>query len=141
MGKVEFGHEKLAPAKGGPESFDAILEEAKDHVFPWDRRFAQRSRGVQAMTIGFAISVTLVWVLGILGHLRPVVVIGWWVAWSVFELIVRLNCKPWLHEGPSWQRMHRAARGIELAFYVLTKNVLIGGVLFLLMALLGETHA
>ena len=130
----------MAAAKGTSEPIETMWDEAKDHVFPWDHRFSQRARGIQALMLGFTFLVTLVWILGLLGHLRPVVVIRWWMAWSVFELVVRVNCKPWFREGPLWRRLHRPARNGELAFYVLTKNVLIGGLLFLLMSFLTGTH-
>jgi len=74
---------------------------------------------------------------GILGHLRPLVVIGWWAAWSVFELVVRLKCKPWVRQGPLLSRMRRPATSVQMAFYVLTKNVLIGALLFLIMSMAG----
>jgi NosR/NirI family nitrous oxide reductase transcriptional regulator len=138
MAESEVRRREGVPAKSEPESFDLIWDEARDHVFPWGRKFAQRARTAQAASIAFAFAVTVVWVLGILGHLRPAVVIGWWTAWSVFELVVRVNCKPWFRQGPllrRMRRMRRPASRIQLAFYVLTKNVLIGALLFLVMSM------
>lgn len=119
------------------DTFELIWDEARHHFLPWGRRFVQRSRAVQAATLAFAFAVTVVWVLGILGHVRPLVVAGWWVAWSVFEVMVRLNCKRWIREGPLLRRIRRHASPPQIAFYVLTKNALIGGLLFLLMTAMG----
>ena len=137
MAESEVRRREGVPDKSEPESFDLIWDEARDHVFPWGRKFAQRARAAQAASIAFAFAVTVVWVLGILGHLRPLVVIGWWTAWSVFELVVRLKCKPWVRQGPLLSRMRRPATSVQMAFYVLTKNVLIGALLFLIMSMAG----
>jgi NosR/NirI family nitrous oxide reductase transcriptional regulator len=138
MSESEVRRREGVPAKSEPESFDLIWDEARDHVFPWGRKFSQRARAAQAVCIAFAFAVTVVWVLGILGHLRPLVVIGWWTAWSAFELVVRLNCKPWFRQGPLLRRMRRPATSVQLGFYVLTKNVLIGALLFLVMSMVGR---
>ena len=135
MAESEVRRREGVPDKSEPESFDLIWDEARDHVFPWGRKFAQRARAAQAASIAFA--VTVVWVLGILGHLRPLVVIGWWTAWSVFELVVRLKCKPWVRQGPLLRRMRRPATNVQMASYVLTKNILIGALLFLIMSMVG----
>jgi NosR/NirI family nitrous oxide reductase transcriptional regulator len=137
MAESEVRRREGVPATSEPESFDLIWDEARDHVLPWGRKFSQRARAAQAASIAFAFAVTVVWVLGILGHLRPLVVIGWWAAWSVFELVVRLKCKPWVRQGPLLSRMRRPATSVQMAFYVLTKNVLIGALLFLIMSLAG----
>lgn len=131
---AQAGEAPQAVAPDTSDTFDAIWDEARHHVLPWSRRFVQRSRAAQAATIAFAIAVTVVWVLGLLGHVRPLVAVGWWVAWSVFEVLVRVNCKPWIKEGPLLRRIRRSAGAGRIASYVLTKNLLIGGVLMLLMS-------
>lgn len=131
------GEHKDAGQHDPSDTFELIWDEARHHVLPWGRRFVHRSRAAQALTIAFAFAVTVVWVLGLLGHLQPAVVAGWWGAWSIFELTLRLNCKRWIREGPLLRRIRRNASAPQIAFYVLTKNVLVGGLLFLLMAALG----
>jgi NosR/NirI family nitrous oxide reductase transcriptional regulator len=125
------------PGLGG-ESFDVAWDEARDHLFPWGRRFAQRKRGVQALSIAFAFTVTLAWILGLLGRVRPEVVLGWWVAWSVFELVVRVKCQPWFRNGHALHRLNRPATARQIVAYVITKNILVGALLFLVMALAGH---
>ena len=125
-------HGKAGPT-GAADTFERIWDEAGHHVLPWGRRFFQRSRAVQAAAIAFAFAVTVVWVLGILGHVQPLAVAGWWAAWSLFEVFMRINCKPSIREGPLLRRIRRNASASQLAFYVLTKNVLVGGLLFLIM--------
>ncbi len=131
------GEHHKAGASGTSDTFERIWDEAGHHVLPWGRRFVQRSRAVQAATIGFAFAVTVVWVLGILGHVQPLAVAGWWAAWSVFEVFMRINCKRSIREGPLLRRIRRNASAPQIAFYVLTKNVLVGGLLFLIMSAAG----
>jgi len=129
----EVKRKDRAAPEGGAESVDVIWDEARDHLFPWGRKFAKRSRAVQALTMAFALAVTVAWILGILGHLRLPVVIGWWVAWSAFELMVRVRCQPWFRRGPLLRRLRRPASAGEIIFYVTSKNILIGALLSLLM--------
>jgi NosR/NirI family transcriptional regulator, nitrous oxide reductase regulator len=120
------------------EAFDAAWDEARDHLFPWGRHFARRRRGVQALSIAFAFLVTLAWILGILGRVRPEVVLGWWLAWSAFELVVRVKCQPGFRNGHALQRLNRPATARQIVAYVIGKNTMIGALLFLLMAMLGH---
>jgi NosR/NirI family nitrous oxide reductase transcriptional regulator len=136
--KREIDHEDTALSGRGTESFDIVWEEARDHLFPWGRKLVTRGRAIQAVTMAFALAVTVAWILGILGHLRPMVVIGWWLAWSAFELVVRVRCQPWFHQGPLLRRLKRPASVGEIIFYVSVKNVVVGGLLSALMIALGR---
>lgn len=130
----------VAPMPGGEGrvSFSTWLwEELIDHLFPWGPGFFRRKIGFQAMGIGFAVVVTTVWLLAAAGQVTSAVVIGWWVGWSVYEVLCRRRCKPWVKEGPWWGRERREAGTADIIFYVATKNLLIGTVLFLILALLG----
>jgi NosR/NirI family nitrous oxide reductase transcriptional regulator len=138
MVKREINHEDTALSGGGTESFDVVWDEARDHLFPWGRKLVTRSRAIQAVTMAFALAVTVAWILGILGHLHPRVVIGWWLVWSVFELAVRVRCQPWIRQGPLLRRLKRSASVGEIVVYVGVKNVLIGGLLSALMIVLGR---
>jgi NosR/NirI family nitrous oxide reductase transcriptional regulator len=131
--------ESVAAAAAAPpsDSYDQLWDEAKDHIFPWGIRFGQRSRGQQAAVIAFAVAVTVVWVLGLLGNLPLALVLAWWGAWSLFELGVRFACKPWLKEGPLLRRIRRRPRPWRMALYVLTKNTLVATVLVALMMVFG----
>lgn len=128
------------PMPGGPGriSLSAWLwEEAKDHLFPWGPRFLARPSAVTIAGIGFAVAVMVAWILAAAGRVSSAVVIAWWAGWSVYEVLCRRRCKPWVKEGPWWGRKRRHANTMDLIFYVATKNLLIGAALFLVLALLG----
>lgn len=114
-----------------------IWEEAKDHLLPWGPNFLRQRAAVQAAGIGLAIVVTTAWVLAATGRIGSAVVIAWWVGWSVYEVLCRRRCKPWVKVGPWWGRERRPADTADIIFYVATKNLLIGAGLFVLLALLG----
>lgn len=128
------------PMPGGTEpiGWRAFLwEEAKDHLFPWGPTFLRQRAAVKAAGIGLAVVVTVAWVLAATGHIGSAVVIAWWVGWSVYEVLCRSRCKPWIKVGPWWGRERRLAGTADIIFYVATKNLLIGAGLFLILALLG----
>ncbi len=131
--------ESVAAAAAAPpsDSYDQLWDEAKDHVFPWGIRSGQRSRGQQAAVIAFAVAVTVVWILGLLGNLPLAVALAWWGAWSLFELGMRLACKPWLKEGPPLRRIRRRFRPWRMTLYVLSKNTLVATGLVALMMVFG----
>lgn len=110
-----------------------IMQEAVDHLFPWSSKVFRQPRLLQATSLALAVLVTWVWVLGAAGKLGPGIVLGWWLAWSVYELVVRMNCKPYVKDGPWWRRDLRPASWADMAAYVSFKNLLIAVVLFLLM--------
>lgn len=114
-----------------------VIEEVTDHLFPWTGNILRASIGLRAAGIGLAIAVTTAWLLAASGSISSVAVISWWIGWSVYEIICRSRCKPWVKEGPWWQRKRRPASLPDLIFYVATKNLIIGVGLFLIMELLG----
>lgn len=128
----ELHRDRVKTAAAGTEPFDDAWESVREHVFPWGRRFAQRRRATQAASMAFALAVTVVWLLGLLGRVEPFTVGIWWGGWTLFELVVRVNCKPWFGQG----RSRRPARTGEVAFYVVTKNALIAAVMFLAISVL-----
>jgi len=114
-----------------------LWEETIDHLFPWGPGFWKQSSSIKAASIGLAVAVTIAWILVIAGRLNSGVVIAWWTGWSVYEVLCRSRCKPWVKEGPWWGRQRRLASMPDLIFYVATKNLLIGAGLFLVLHLLG----
>lgn len=114
-----------------------LLEEARDHLFPWRPDFWRHRSAAQAAGIAFALFVTLMWLLAAAGRIGSVAVLSWWIAWSVYEVLCRRRCKPWVKVGPWWQRDYQPATTPDLIFYVATKNLLIGVGLFLLLAVAG----
>lgn len=114
-----------------------LQEEAIDHLIPWGPQFWAQRAGVRAAGIGLAVVVTIAWFLAATGQIRPAVVIAWWIGWSVYELMCRRHCKPWVKEGPWWGRKRRPASTFDLIAYVATKNLLIGVLLFLGLGAMG----
>lgn len=110
-----------------------LRREAIDHLIPWDRKFLTGPLLLRAGGLGLATLMTWVWLLGASGRLGPGIILGWWLAWSVYELITRMKCKPVVKEGPWWQHRLRPANWADMASYVAMKNLLIGAALFLLM--------
>ena len=78
----------------------------------------QQPRLLQAISLALAVLVTWVWVLGAAGSIGPGIVLGWWLAWSVYELVVRMRCKPYVKDGPWWGRDLRPASWADMATYV-----------------------
>ncbi len=114
-----------------------LRAEIVDHLIPWSGRFWGRPRTLQAASIALAILVTWAWLLGAAGKLGPGIILGWWLAWSAYELFARMVCKPYVKEGPWWGRKFRPAGWADMASYVAMKNLLIGAGLFLVMKAVG----
>lgn len=118
-----------------------LRAEIIDHLLPWNRDFLKHPLFFRAAGIGLAVLVTWAWLLGAAGKLGPGVILGWWLAWSAYELIVRMSCKPYVKEGPWWGRTLRPAHWPDMAAYVGMKNLLIGAGLFLTMNAVGILSA
>lgn len=106
-----------------------LWEELKFHLLPWGPGVL-RAGALRGAGLGFAVMVTIAWLLSGTGHLGPAVITAWWLGWSVYELACRRVNLPWIKEGPWWQRHFRRATLADLAAYVATKNLLLGIVLF-----------
>lgn len=110
-----------------------LRRELVDHLIPWSGKFLKQSKLIQAASLALAVLVTWLWLLGAAGKLGPGIILGWWLAWSVYEMYARMNCKPFVKEGPWWGHNLRAASWADMASYVAMKNLLIGAALFLFM--------
>ncbi len=125
-------------AAQAPASLPAFIgQEFFDHLFPWSRKVFQQPILLQATTFALTVLVTWVWVLGAAGQIGPGIVLGWWLGWSAYELVVRMRCKPYVKDGPWWGRNLRPASWADMASYVAFKNLLIAVVLFLIMKSFG----
>lgn len=110
-----------------------LAGELRDHLWPWSRQGLQRrgtSRLVQLFGFAFAVIVSACWVLAVRGELGPHGVIAWWTGWSAFEVALRLQAKPYVKEGPWWERRYRRASPMDMVCYVGFKNLLLGAALF-----------
>jgi len=120
-----------------------LRAEVIDHLLPWSGKFLTRPLLLQASGIALAVLVTWAWLLGAAGKLGAGIILGWWLAWSAYELMVRMYCKPYVKEGPWWGRRFRPASWADMLSYVGMKNLLIGVALFLIMkgvGVLGFLH-
>jgi len=114
-----------------------LWEEAKFHLLPWGPGSWKKKGMLQAAEIGFAVVVTVAWLLAGTGRIGPAAVTAWWMGWSVYEVVCRRAYLPWIKEGPWWKRNFRPASLADIMAYVATKNLLIGVMLFLGLKALG----
>jgi NosR/NirI family nitrous oxide reductase transcriptional regulator len=110
-----------------------LRRELIDHLFPWSREFKQHPVFFRAAGIGLAVLVTWAWLLGAAGKLGVGIILGWWLAWSAYEMVTRMIYKPRVKEGAWWGRKLRPATWADMAAYVAMKNLIIGAALFLAM--------
>lgn len=114
-----------------------LAAETWDHLWPWSHHGFARARALQAAGLAAAAGATLMWLFAAAGRLEAGAVVGWWLTWSVFEVVVRLTSKPYVKEGPWWGRQYRRATLMDMLCYVGFKNLLIGAVLFLALKATG----
>jgi len=111
--------------------------ELRDHLWPWTRAGFRRHAALQAIAVALSLVVSTVWVLAAAGQLASGALIGWWFGWSLLEIVVRLDTKRYVKEGPWWGARYRVASVMDMLCYVLFKNLLIGALLFLSLKSLG----
>lgn len=128
---------QAAPERALPRVADPALalprwlwEELKFHLLPWGPGFGRRTGALRAAEIGLAVVVTVAWLLAGTGRVGPAMVAAWWIGWSVYEVACRQVYRPWIKDGPWWQRHFRPSTLPDMMAYVATKNVLIGAILF-----------
>jgi len=108
-----------------------LLYELFDHLWPWSKQGWLQHKVIQTAGLAFAVAVTVAWALAANGHLGADALIGWWLGWSIYEIIIRLQCKPYIKDGPWWGHRYRPAGRMDMICYVLFKNLLIGALLFI----------
>jgi NosR/NirI family nitrous oxide reductase transcriptional regulator len=114
-----------------------LAGELKDHLWPWSRAGLREHRAVQAAGFAVLLAAALVLLLAIEGRIEGAAVIAAWVGWSFFEVLVRMGSRPYVKEGPWWQRHYRVASWMDMVSYVGFKNLLIGAVLFVILKSMG----
>lgn len=114
-----------------------LLNETIDHLWPWTQQGWRHHKAVQTTGLALAIAVTSTWGLAANGQLGASALIGWWLGWSVYEIIIRLQCKPYIKDGPWWGHRYRPAGRMDMICYVMFKNLLIGAILFIVLRNLG----
>ena len=113
--------------------FARLYGELKDHLLPWNRQLRKQPLFLQAAGVALAVLVTWVLLLGAAGKLGPGVILGWWLAWSAYEVITRMGCKPFVKDGPWWENNFRPASWADMVAYVGFKNLLIGAAFMLFL--------
>lgn len=131
------GNAALPPYAAEPRWYFRLFYELWDHLWPWRRQGFEGRRFVLALSLAAAVVVSVVWLLAAAGRIGPSVVIAWWVGWSVFEVLIRRQSKPYVKDGPWWGKTYRRADLADLICYVAFKNVLIGAALFVTLRLIG----
>jgi NosR/NirI family transcriptional regulator, nitrous oxide reductase regulator len=114
-----------------------LLNEIIDHLWPWTQQGWHHHKAIQTAGLALAIAATTAWGLAANGQLGAGALIGWWLGWSVYEIIIRLQCKPYIKDGPWWRHCYRPAGRMDMICYVMFKNLLIGAVLFVLLRNIG----
>ena len=115
--------------------------EVWDHLWPWRRDALEQHRTLHAIGWVISLVVTGAWLLAATGQLQAGPVIGWWFAWSVLEVLVRMRNKRYVKEGRWWGSTYRVATPMDMICYVGFKNLLIGAALFLLLKSVGLLQA
>lgn len=122
------------PAVARQHGLRRLLGELYDHLWPFSMASWHRGRLLAAAGIAIAVAATLAWVLAAQGSVSPLLLIGSWFGWSLFEVLVRLQHKPYVKEGPWWGKTYRQASLFDMLSYVAFKNLLIGALLFWALA-------
>jgi NosR/NirI family nitrous oxide reductase transcriptional regulator len=125
------------PHKASARGWTWLWLELRDHLWPWSREGWASQRALQIAGISLALAASLAWALAASGRLSASAIIGWWVGWSVYEILIRLSGRRYVKDGPWWQAHYRYASVMDMLSYVGFKNLLIGAGLFLGLKTLG----
>ncbi|WP_349609449.1 4Fe-4S binding protein [Cupriavidus sp. DF5525] len=112
-----------------------------DHLWPWSGQGWRSARALQVAGLAIALAATVAWALAATGQLRAGAVIGWWLGWSVYEVLIRLSGRRYVKDGPWWRGRYRRATVMDMLCYVGFKNLLVGAVLFLTLKGMGMLSA
>ncbi|NOV27243.1 4Fe-4S binding protein [Cupriavidus necator] len=112
-----------------------------DHLWPWSGPGWRSAAALQLAGVAVALAATVAWALAASGHLRAGAVIGWWLGWSLYEVVIRLSAKRYVKDGPWWRGRHRRATVMDMLSYVGFKNLLVGAVLLLALKAMGRLLA
>ena len=114
-----------------------LWQESVHHLWPWNRAGWQNQRALAYAGLSLALAATVAWLLAANGRLSASALIGWWFGWSVYEVLIRMQGKRVVKDGPWWRDRYREANWMDMLSYVGFKNLLIGAALFLLLKSLG----
>ena len=126
------------PHLARPFSLAWLVAETRHHLSPWSADGWRDARAVQIAGIGLAVAATLAWVFAWESRLSAAALIGWWVGWSVYEVLMRMKGMSFVKDGPWWRAHYRRASWLDMVAYVGFKNLLIGATLFMGLQALGR---
>ena len=125
------------PHKAQARFWRAVWLELIDHLWPWSAEGWSSQRSVHVAGLSLALAATLAWVLAATGRISASAIIGWWIGWSVYEVLIRLSGRRYVKDGPWWRGHYRYASIMDMLSYVGFKNLLIGAALFLSLKAMG----
>ncbi|WP_326534752.1 4Fe-4S binding protein [Pseudorhodoferax sp.] len=114
-----------------------LVLEVRDHLLPWSRQGWTERRALQIAGLSLALAASVAWLMAAQGRLSAAAIIGWWFGWSVYEVLIRMNGRRYVKDGPWWQARYREAGWMDMLSYVGFKNLLIGAALFLALRATG----
>ena len=132
---------ELIPPYSNTTGIKWLQHEVIDHLWPWTKQGWAHHKVIESAGLALAIATTIAWFMAANGDLQAGAVIGWWVGRSVYEIIIRLQCKPYIKDGPWWGHQYRRAGRMDMICYVMFKNLLIGVIFFIALRNLGGLHA
>ncbi|MFO1253591.1 MAG: 4Fe-4S binding protein [Inhella sp.] len=115
-----------------------LWAEARHHLSPWSVDGWRSAKALQIAGIGLAVAASLAWVFAWQSKLSAAAVVGWWIGWSVYEVLLRKQGMSFVKDGPWWKAHYRAATWMDMIAYVGFKNLLIGAALYLSLQALGR---
>ncbi|MBK5204690.1 MAG: 4Fe-4S binding protein, partial [Polaromonas sp.] len=127
----------VPPHVTGARGLKWLWLELRVHLWPWSAKGWASQRALQIAGVSLALAVSLAWVLAATGRLSSGAIVGWWVGWSVYEVLIRLSGRRYVKDGPWWKNNYRYASVMDMLSYVGFKNLLIGTALFLGLKTLG----
>lgn len=131
----------VAPPHANARGWRWLAGELRDHLWPWSAEGWRYARVRQATGLCVALAATVVWLLAAMGRVSPLLVIGWWFGWSLCEVLIRLDGRRYVKDGPWWGARYRVATPMDMLCYVGFKNLLIGAALFLALRSVGMLAA
>lgn len=127
----------VAPPYAAMTGAARCFAELWDHLWPWSGQGWRSAAALQLAGAALALAATVAWALAAGGQLRAGAVIGWWLGWSLYEVLIRLSAKRYVKDGPWWRGRFRHATVMDMLSYVGFKNLLVGAALFLALKAMG----
>ena len=83
------------PHKTGLRGWRWLAMELRDHLWPWSPQSLRGSRALLLAGALLAVAVSLAWLLAATGRLSGMAIVAWWLAWSAYEVAIRMQAGVW----------------------------------------------